>query len=713
MAAGTQVDGDLDIDVASLFGSLWQNKIKLLISALVLTALVGLALFFVSPKYRSEARIFIEQGESIFTRPQGTTAEDSRTNLDPEGITSQVQLLTSADVLKRAIADPELADNAEIKSFRELSAIEGLMTLLNRGPQVEGLDRVVVKLRDNLNIYRVENSRVIVVEFSSKDPQLAAAVPNAIAKAYLAIQSEAKQNTDTKATKFLKASIDKLEVSLPQAEAEVAQYRSENDILIGGNNAVLATQQLSELSSELTRVRGVKANASARAENVKAQIDSGASIDSIPEVLSSGLMQRLRERQVQLKSEIADLSTTLLDGHPQIKGLRSQLADFDSQIRNEVQKVLRSLQTEAQTAAIREKELINQLNSLKAESSRVGEDEVELRELEREVASQREQLASYRARYSEALDRQGPDFQTADARIIQRAEVPGEAYFPKLIPSIAAAFVGSLLLLSVIQLMRELFSGRAFRAAAVPAYTGPAAIAPARHESEAVVRQDNYTANNASPSLIELAHDPLPSQNAINHEMSISSVASRLIDEGESCAMIVSPEGNAACASSVLLARALSDQGLRVVLLDLTGNSAAARPMLDGLAMPGITNLLTGEAAIAGIIHSDSYSDASVIPTGTADASKAAKAIARLPMIINSLISAFDMVLVECGAATPAGLARLVLPGSGLLISFIDAESKAVVSSLTELIAAGYDDINMVTPIGSMGQEPVPGRSAA
>ena len=52
-------------------------------------------------------------------------------------------------------------------------------------------------------------------------------------------------------------------------------------------------------------------------------------------MLSSELIQRLRERQVQLKADIADLSTTLLDNHPRIRALRSQLADLDEQIRGE------------------------------------------------------------------------------------------------------------------------------------------------------------------------------------------------------------------------------------------------------------------------------------------------------------------------------------------------------------------------------------------
>jgi Mrp family chromosome partitioning ATPase len=261
----------------------------------------------------------------------------------------------------------------------------------------------------------------------------------------------------------------------------------------------------------------------------------------------------------------------------------------------------------------------------------------------------------------------------------------------------------------VVKLLRELFSGRAFRAAAMPAVV----VQALPMDTNPGPSQDNNSLLQAT--LLQTMPEPesIENDNHPNYEMSIASVAARLIDHGETCAMVISPEGNPACASSVLLTRALSDQGLRVVLLDLTGNSAAARPMLDGLALPGITNLLSGEAAIAGIIHNDSYSDASVIPTGTADAAKAASSVARLPMIINSLISAFDMVIVECGATTPAGIKRLVLPGSGLLISFIDGESKAVMSAMTELIAAGYDDLNLVTPVGSTGREPVPDRSVA
>ncbi len=706
MASANRLDGDLDIDVAHLFASLWRSKFKILFWSLVITALAAAVVLMVSPKYMAETRILIETRESVYTRPDTGMIDEARPVLDAEGVASQVELLGSSEVLGQVAKQLKLAQKPEFDPANA-SLTDKIMTILNRRPELGLDDSIIAKMRERLKIYRVESSRVIVVEFSSKDPELAASVPQAIANAYLTNQQAAKLQTDTSATDWLEPVIKDLSAKVKDAEAEVANYRSQNDILDGQNNAVLATQQLSELSTEMTRVRAARANSEAKAQSIRAVIESGASIDTIPEILSSSLIQRLREQQVQLKSQIADLSITLLDNHPRIKGLRSQLADLDGQIRSEAAKVLQSLETEAKTAALREKELMANLNGLKAESSRVGDEEVGLRALEREANAKRDLLASYLTRYREASSRKDSKYQVPDARIFAPAAKPSEPYFPKFIPTVTAAFAGSLIILSVLTLLRELFSGRALQQAVtapvqVPVQVQDASPVAANDELSAVVSQEQV-------AIVDVV-EPEPD---IDNELTISAVASRLVDEGHTCAVIVSPEGDEASASSVLLVRELADQGLKVVLLDLTANSAAARPMTDGLALPGITNLLAGGATFSSIIHNDVYSDAHVIPTGTADPARATKAVERLPMVINALVSAYDMVLVECGPSTVAGIKRLVVPGSTLLVSIINPEHKEALSTMTELIAGGYDDLILVTPVGTQSHEPLPGRSVA
>jgi uncharacterized protein involved in exopolysaccharide biosynthesis len=670
MAVNPHMDSDLDIDIGRLFGALWRHKFKIIFCVLVITALVYALLINITPLYKSEVRLFVEQGESVFTRPQAVSSEDATTGLDSESINSQVQLLSSNDIVLRMIQDAKagVSDHSQhiyayFQSISKRSDFDMLTVNSKTSTETTGFDQIFIKLRKDLKIYRIENSRILTIEYSSPDPKLAAAIPEALAQSYISYQSETKQGKDKKAIKFLKAGIDRLEASLPLLETSVAQYRSENDMLIGTNNATLAQQQLSELSSELTRVRAAKTDAMSRVDSIKS-----GSIDDVNDVLSSPLMQSLREKKSQLKGQIADLSTTLLDGHPQIKALRSQLPALDSQIREEMQKIMRSLESEAKTAENREKEISISLNNLKVESSRVNEAEVKLRELEREVATQREQLQSYRVRYSEAFDRQTPDFKTADVRIIQKAEIPTKAFFPKITQSLIAALVGSTLLLSVITLLSELFSGRAFRATAV---------------ASPVIEPDVVARDFKEP---------------VTEQKSISDIAAHFITQQESCAIVISPEGEAASASSILLTRAFADKGKRAVLLDLTGKNVSARPMLDGYVLPGINDLLNGSAVISDVIHRDCYSTAYLIPTGTAGAENSGADFIRIPVIINSLKSAFDMVVVETGTANATDIARLVLPGSDLLVSFIDFNSHSVHVCVKDLKTAGYHKVSLITP---------------
>ncbi len=834
---------DIDVDLGRLFGSLAVRWKRILFVALAITALALAFAWFATPHYKGETRILIETRELVFTRPQ-QSGEDDRPLLDEEGVTSQVQVITSTDLLKQVALKlnlarlPEFDEAANMSVLSRLLVIAGLKSDPNEIPPEQ---RVLKAFREKLNVYRVEKSRVIVIEMSSEDPKLSAEIPNALADAYLAVQGAAKQQSNSDATNWLEPEIASLSERVKEAEARVANFRSQSDLLIGQNNSVLATQQLSELSTELSRVRANRGAAEANAEGVRAVLESGASLDALPEVLSSTLIQRLRERQVQLKADIADLSTTLLDNHPRIRALRSQLADLDRQIRTEAQNVLKALASEANAAKLREQQLVADLNGLKAELARAGEEEVELRALEREANAQRELLESYLSRYREASSRSDGNYLPADARIFSRAIVPSEPYFPKPIPIAGAAFVGSLLVMAVFTLLQELFSGRAMRPAAgsqleaEPPYAEPVAVEavereepiaaaaePARAGHVAVRTEPEMVATEAEavpaepkPALAEeielpkpastvsaeapivpapkkiepIKQEPLPEMKVeresfseawarhremmdagkheareayvalpsednpaeydepdyedVSHseeveepimrnpfarrkpapepasvqagmgEVGIESAAETLIAGGATRAIFVSPEGDEGAAAAVMVAREVADAGLRVLLIDLTASGAASRPMLDSVSYPGITNLLASEAQFTDAIHTDHYSDCHVMPVGTADPVRAMKAADRLPVIMQSLTSAYDVVVVECGASDAEGIRRLVADGTEIMVSVIEPDDETAATAAA-LKARGYGRVMLVSPADRTSPDaPMPGRSAA
>ena len=311
-----------------------------------------------TPHYKAETRILIETRESVFTRPDSErrerTPDARRGGRRQPGRSDLVDRHPEAG---RAASSnlarlPEFDDAADMSTLSRLLVIAGLKSDPNEIPPEE---RVLKAFREKLSVYRVEKSRVIVIEMSSEDPKLAAEIPNALADAYLAVAGRCQAAVELRCDRLAGAGNRRPVEARQGSRAEGRELsRSQSDLLIGQNNSVLATQQLSELSTELSRVRANRGAAEANAESVRAVLKSGGSLDALPDVLSSTLIQRLRERQVQLKADIADLSTTLLDNHPRIRALRSQLADLDRQIRTEAENVLKGLGAEARTAQLRE-----------------------------------------------------------------------------------------------------------------------------------------------------------------------------------------------------------------------------------------------------------------------------------------------------------------------------------------------------------------------
>ncbi|WP_137113820.1 Wzz/FepE/Etk N-terminal domain-containing protein [Mesorhizobium sp. GR13] len=692
-----------DIDLGRLFASLGRHWFRILLGALLFVAAAFLFTWTATPLYRGETRLLIEARESVFTRPDAS-GENERPLLDEEGVTSQVEVILSADNLRRTAdklnlaAEPEFGAIGDVGPVKQFLILTGLVTDPSQLPVDE---RVMKTLRENLSVYRVEKSRVIVVEFTSSNPKLAASVPNALADEFVAASQAAKSASNVDATDWLAPEIADLTKRVKDAEAKVAEYRARNGLIVGQNDTVLSTTQLSELSSELSRVRANRATAEANLESVRKALDSGSTLDALPEIVASPLIQNLRDRLAQTRAQIADLSITLLPNHPRIRSLNAQIANLERQIRAEAGNVLKGLTNTVDTERAREQQLVADLNRLKVESGRAGEQEVDLRALEREAAAQRDLLQSYMTRYREASSRQDRNYVPADARIFSRATVPSEPYYPKKLPIIGASFGAGLLAMSILTLLGELFSGRA----TVPA--GGARLEPAREPEliEAIAPPSEPLAVPMRPVAVEMQTN--------ERETGVAGAARKLVELGSGRALFVSPEGDEAAASSVLVAREIADAGVRVLLIDLTSSGVAGRPMLDSSALPGITNLLAATAQFTDVIHMDLYSDAHVIPSGTVDAEIAMRGIDRLPMILDALDSAYAIVVVECGPARAESIRRLVGNGCQLFVSVIDRADDLVEQATKALEAEGYKDLTIVTPVGHVSPPTVPGRNAA
>lgn len=726
---------DVDIDLAQLFRAVWQRRLRIL----AVTALAGGLAFaganLISPSYRSEARILIEPRQPNYsaTDRAGTTAEPV---LDELNIVSQVQLLQSVDLIKQVVRDLKLYELEEFDPDTNPSVVSHLLVLL--GLKKNPLDlapeeRVLKTFQEKLQVYQVEKSRVIGIEFNSEDPKLAAAIPNEIAKVYSAIQSGAKLDSNSEAARWLEPEISNLREKVQEAEKKVADYRASAGLLPLSETSTFSSQQLSDISAELARVRGERANAEARAEDVRDALKAGRSTETLEAVAGSEAIQRLKGTESTIRAQISDLSTTLLEGHPQMKALRSQLAGIREQIATESARVAAGLENAATVARARETQLIQQLNTVKAESARAGEDEVGLKALEREATAQRQLLETYLARYREATTRMAKDASPADARLVSQAVEPNEPNFPKVLPITIVVALAAFILSAIVVMLSELFSGRALRAVegeiSVPSHARAEArdkvddtpsAEPVAMPRAAAVERPVVPEAAASHAPVAVAHEELPasllsvapddelaeemeqtlefSEEEPADEFSIEAVARYLVDDRVGVALVISPSGDEGSTATVMLAREVAERGLKVVLIDMTGSACPTWLMASRRDLAGITDLLCGTAPFFETIHPDRLSDADIVPQGNADIRQAMRGADRLSMITDALSEAYDLVLVECGPADVQGIARLSRSGEQeIILSAPEPDMEELVRIMEAFEKVGYTDLVLMT----------------
>src|SRR5215217_4036806 len=440
--------GDLDLHA---LGQALMRKRRWIIVPMLLALVASLAAVnMITPRYKSEARILIDGRESVFLRPSGERNED-RNPLDAEAVTSQVQLLLSRDLAREIIKKNKLAERPEFDPVLQgFSPLKSLLSLVGIGRDPFSLtpeERVLEAYYERFTAYAVDKSRVIVVDFQSRDPELAARVANSIAEGYLVLQQDARQEQAKSAGQWLSGEIENLRKKVAEAESRVEDFRSKSSLFVGTNNTTLSNQQMGELNTQLNNARALKSDAETRARLIREMLQSGKPIEA-SEVLNSELIRRLSEQRVTLRAQLAEQSSTLLDGHPRIKELKAQLADLDRQLREEASKISRSLESDARLAVGRVDGLVASLDQLKKQASSNNGQDVQLRALEREAKAQRDLLESYLAKYREANTRENIEAAPADGRIISRATVSNTPAYPKKLPIVLIATLATLLLTS-------------------------------------------------------------------------------------------------------------------------------------------------------------------------------------------------------------------------------------------------------------------------
>ncbi len=761
-----------ELDLRALGAVLKQRRRTIIIPTALAFLVVGLFVSVATPRYTAESQVLLENQETFFTRPdRSSTPSEQASLVDPEAVGSQIQLITSRDLARRTVRDLKLQDDPEFDpSARGMGALKRVLVLvgLARDPTQDTLDaRIIQTFSEKLTVFSPPKTRVITIQFQSKDPERAAQIANKVAELYLAEQSRAKRAGAKEAADALAGQIADLRLKLAKADAEREQYRASSGLLAGANNMTVSGQQLADINSDLSRARGSQAEAQAKASLIRDLLRAGKATD-VTDVVNNDLVRRVGEQRVTAQAQLAQESRTLLPGHPRIKELTAQVADLTAALKAAAKQAQTTLENDAKIAGQRVANLEAVLAQQKKVAGTANGDEVRLRSLDRVAQSLKDQLDSSSAKYQEALSRQTSSATPADARIIARAVPPQEPSYPKKLPFILFGTVATLVFATGFVVARELLGTPAASRAVVetpvvaavpvapaapaailpaappPAIESPtplaekpvvapveppvaalpelppskpvsaeAATRPARVQTErvgkalsldfaAVVEKLKAFGQSAAASRIEtiaptfaplptsesgggvgwdgglaepqpMVQRPPPPERPRVRGADIAGLAAHIVAThvpGRGLHVVGASLGAAIGAADDLLAlgRSLSERG-RSIVVDLDVGPANLAPLVDGedhravAALPGLSELLSGTASFAEVIHRDHASRLHFVPTGRCEAD-----FRDFDLILDALSETYDFIILLAPAFPRSDIAKVMAPYADLVV---------------------------------------------
>jgi capsular exopolysaccharide synthesis family protein len=665
-------------------GRILRRRIQLVSRLVALCAVLGLLLSLVlTPQYKGEVTLLVDQRQSKLLEMGSGLSSFSGDNAS---LLSEIDIIKSRAVIDRVVkklnlmADPEF--NGKGREWKKFLNPLNYFKNAEEETSAETLEKdqtaTAKAVQKKLSVVNDGRSLSLGITFSSRDPKKAAVIANAVADEYLVDQLEAKYEVAARANKWLSERLSTLRQEVENNEKVVEDYRQKAN-LIQIDGGTVATRQIDEINKQLILARAQTSQAEARYRSVQNMVQQGVGIEGASDVLSSTLIQRLREQEAEVRRKEAEFSMRYGERHPTMINARAELRDIQRKIGEEVQKVLKSLQGEVEVARAKERQLQTDLSRLESKAGTELKQSVQLRQLQREADASRTLYENFLARFKQTAEQQ--EMQLPDTRIIARADIPASPYFPQRWLFI---FVGAVIggILGVLLAYVVEYFDRGFR-------TGPQ-----------VEETTGLPVVGQIPSLKTISSRP-PEDYVVDKPLSAYSESLRTVrtaihfsnvDQPPKSVMVTSSSPSEGKTTFCLsMARSLAAAGNKILLID----ADLRRPRLARLLQiaangKDLSSILTGNHAVDDVLRHDKLvSGLDIIPAfGRAPNAQDLLGSKQMKKLVAELKEKYDLVIIDTPpilAVSDAAMVGRAVDTSLFIVKWAETSRDTVAHALRQL----------------------------
>jgi polysaccharide biosynthesis transport protein len=439
------VDGfEEGIDLRKYWHILDKYKFRILAPALMVAVLAALIVFAMHPVYRSTATFMIEaKPAKVLSIEEVYEMDASQT----EYFQTQFDIFKSRDLARKVIDKLKLAKTPE---FNEPSLWKELLSWLpalkeqpkettGAGLDPEGL---VNDFIDRLTVTPRAKTQLVDVRFDARDPKLAREIVRTLGDAFIDSTLEARREVTRKATEWLANRLQSLKEKLAESETRLQDFLEKEHLVDLKGVLTLTSKEIESNTSRLSEARRIRIEAESlynKARSLGANIYNR--VEVLPKVLEDQVVLDLKQKEAQVSNKISALSERYGANHPSILAARSELESVNSLLKKQITNIVSGIASHYEVARANEQAVLNDLETNKAQVEHIGRKQTRLRELQREVKSNRHLYEMFFKRFKEASAAAG--LGVANVRFIDRASGPTRPVKPKKTLIIGLSFIGA------------------------------------------------------------------------------------------------------------------------------------------------------------------------------------------------------------------------------------------------------------------------------
>jgi capsular exopolysaccharide synthesis family protein len=599
--------------------------------------------------------INILKSKSVALRVAGELDLDTDPEFQSKGL--QIgQLTNRIGIVARQLG---IADLPERLGFTSLGRphVDSEQTLSATEEKADKLDRAADELIKRLEIS--QDSYIISVSATARDPIKARRLASTIANDYLASQRDARQEALGHVAAWLKGHIDNLQSRALETEASIEKLKVESGIRDSESDKV-KEQQIRDLNTQLTTAREDVSDKFAHLEQARQLIGANGDIDSIPELTASTALADLRHKKMELNWTLADLQNKFGEHNPQVVSARAALATVDKQLSVEAENILGNMKNAYDIAVRREQSLATNLQSLTANLN--SETYIKLQQLRHVADSDRKDYESYLAQYNNVAEQR--EMQSASARIISPASLPRSPNSKRMkfyaIGGAVGLGVGLLL-----AFLLEYFKLGVWTTTEIEQSFGLPVVGFVPLVSRPKIGRTYYQ------PLHRAVNEPLSQLSEAVRSMRLSLQLS--IANSKVILVTSALPGEGKSTAAMLLAASCASSGKKTVLLDCDLRLSSASGVLRRKHQPGLSEFLSGTAKLRDIVTQDPVTKIHVIPAGSTMPNVADLLMSQAMLdLIGVLRHDFDYVIMDSPPLLPVVDALALATRTDKILVIID-----------------------------------------